>query len=104
MEWGTDLELTTRHQMVPQAARVWANDMENIPVFFALCGLAIDLETAAGPNVWLSIVFTAAKLLHTWAYLARVQPLRTVLYGIGVICLLGFCVVVTARVVIFFAL
>ncbi|MBF8645770.1 MAPEG family protein [Pseudomonas pudica] len=91
-------------QMVPQAARVWANDMENIPVFFALCGLAIDLETAAGPNVWLSIVFTAAKLLYTWAYLARVQPLRTVLYGIGVICLLGFCVVVTARVVSFFAL
>ncbi|MEN5216882.1 MAPEG family protein [Pseudomonas pudica] len=111
MEWGTDLELTTRHQHSPlhwpngpQAARVWANDMENIPVFFALCGLAIALETAAGPNVWLSIVFTAARVLHTWAYLARVQPLRTVLYGIGVICLLGFCVVVTARVVSFFAL
>lgn len=83
---------------VARAARVWANDLENIPAFFALCGLAIALETAAGPNVWLSIVFTVARVLHTWAYLAGLQPWRTVFYGIGVICLLGLCVVVTARV------
>lgn len=88
---------------VARAARVWANDLENIPAFFALCGLAIALDTAPGPNVWLSIVFTFARSLHTWAYLAGVQPWRTVFYGIGVVCLLGFCVVIAAKVVSSFA-
>lgn len=83
---------------VARAARVWANDLENIPAFFALCGLAIALGTAEGANAGLSIVFTLARVLHTWAYLAEVQPWRTVFYGIGVVCLVGFCVIITARV------
>lgn len=45
---------------VARGAVVWANDLENIPVFFALCGLAIALGTAEGPNAGLSIVFTLA--------------------------------------------
>ncbi|WP_087500808.1 MAPEG family protein [Pseudomonas sp. SID14000] len=89
---------------VARAAKVWANDLENIPAFFALCGLAIALDTAVGPNAWLSIVFTLARVLHTWAYLAGAQPWRTVLYGIGVVCLLGLCVIITARVVNAFVL
>lgn len=88
---------------VARAARVWANDLENIPAFFALCGLAIALGTAEGPNAGLSIVFTLARVLHTWAYLAELQPWRTVFYGIGVVCLLGFCVIITARVMNSFA-
>ncbi|AVD95209.1 glutathione metabolism protein [Pseudomonas sp. SWI36] len=83
---------------VIRAAKVWANDLENIPMFFALGGLAVALEAATLPVLWLSVVFTVARVLHTLAYLRGLQPWRTLFYGIGVICLLGFCLVITARI------
>ncbi|AYG45473.1 MAPEG family protein [Pseudomonas sp. Leaf58] len=88
-------QLAERPQ-VARAGRVWANDLENIPAFFALGGLAIALDAPAAVSAWLSIVFTLTRVLHTCAYLAGVQPWRTVCYGVGVLCLLGFCVVITA--------
>lgn len=83
---------------VIRAAKVWANDLENIPAFFALGGLAIALDAAAQPTVWLSIAFTLARVLHTLAYLLRLQPWRTLFYAIGAVCLLGFCTLITARI------
>ncbi|MND76719.1 MAPEG family protein [compost metagenome] len=83
---------------VIRAAKVWANDLENIPMFFALGGLAVALEAATLPVLWLSVVFTVARVLHTLAYLRGLQPWRTLFYGIGVICLLGFCLLITARI------
>lgn len=83
---------------VIRAAKVWANDLENIPLFFALGGLAVALEAATLPVLWLSVVFTVARVLHTLAYLRGLQPWRTLFYGIGVICLLGFCSLITARI------
>ncbi|MDD2004810.1 MAPEG family protein [Pseudomonas putida] len=83
---------------VIRAAKVWANDLENIPMFFALGGLAVALEAVTLPVLWLSVVFTVARVLHTLAYLRGLQPWRTLFYGIGVICLLGFCLVITARI------
>lgn len=74
---------------VARGAKVWLNDLENIPVFFELGGLAIVLEAPTAATVWLSGVFTAARVMHTVAYLAGVQPWRTVSYGVGVVCLLG---------------
>jgi uncharacterized MAPEG superfamily protein len=82
---------------VIRAAKVWANDLENIPLFFALGGLAVALEAATLPVLWLSVVFTVARVLHTLVYLRGLQPWRTLFYGIGVICLLGFCSLITAR-------
>ncbi|MNC30688.1 MAPEG family protein [compost metagenome] len=83
---------------VIRAAKVWANDLENIPMFFALGGLAVALEAATLPVLWLSVVFTVARVLHTLAYLRGLQPWRTLFYGIGVICLMGFCLLITARI------
>ncbi|HDS1695303.1 MULTISPECIES: MAPEG family protein [Pseudomonas] len=83
---------------VIRAAKVWANDLENIPMFFALGGLAVALEAATLPVLWLSTVFTVARVLHTLAYLRGLQPWRTLFYGIGVICLLGFCSLIAAKI------
>ncbi|BAN55038.1 MULTISPECIES: MAPEG family protein [Pseudomonas] len=88
----------TERPEVIRAAKVWANDLENIPAFFALGGLAIALDTAAQPTVWLSIAFTLARVLHTLAYLLGVQPWRTLFYAIGAVCLLGFCALITASI------
>ncbi|WP_020192199.1 MAPEG family protein [Pseudomonas putida] len=64
----------------------------------ALGGLAVALEAATLSVLWLSVVFTVARVLHTLAYLRGLQPWRTLFYGIGVICLLGFCLLITARI------
>lgn len=82
---------------VLRAARAWANDLENIPLFFALCGLAIALDASPTLCAWLSTLFTFARVLHTVAYLAGVQPWRTVFYGVGILCLLGLSAIVTAK-------
>ncbi len=74
---------------VIRASRAWANDLENIPAFFALGGLAIALNAPAPVTASLSIVFTVARVLHTLAYLKGIQPWRTVCYGVGIFCLLG---------------
>lgn len=83
---------------VLRAGRAWANDLENIPLFFVLGGLALALEGSPAAIAWLSIVFTAARVLHTLAYLAGVQPWRTVFYGAGVLCLFGFAVLILSAV------
>jgi uncharacterized MAPEG superfamily protein len=84
---------------VTRAARVWANDLESIPAFFALGGLAVAMNAHACITAWLSVLFTVARVLHTWAYLKGVQPWRTIFYGVGILCLLGFCTTITINVV-----
>ncbi|WP_375164297.1 MAPEG family protein [Shewanella baltica] len=37
--------------------------------------------------VWPFLVFTAARYLHTLFYLCGIQPWRTVVYAVGVICM-----------------
>ena len=84
---------------VTRAARAWANDLESIPAFFALGGVAVAMSAHASTTALLSVVFTVARVLHTLAYLNGVQPWRTVFYGVGILCLLGFCVMITINVV-----
>ena len=84
---------------VTRAARAWANDLESIPAFFALGGVAVAMSAHASTTALLSVVFTVARVLHTLAYLNGVQPWRTVFYGVGILCLLGFCVMISINVV-----
>ncbi|MBI6954616.1 MAPEG family protein [Pseudomonas sp. B21-023] len=74
---------------VTRAAQAWRNDLENIPMFIALAGLAVALDAPAASTAWLSGMFTVARVLHTVTYLARLQPWRTLSYGVGVLCLIG---------------
>ncbi|TFY89143.1 MAPEG family protein [Pseudomonas kairouanensis] len=74
---------------VVRAAKAWANDLENIPLFFVLGGLCVVMQGDSATTVWLFAVFTLARVVHTVTYLMRWQPWRTVAYGTGVIGLLG---------------
>lgn len=74
---------------VGRASKAWANDLENIPVFFALGGLCVALQTPAVATAWCFGGFTLARLVHTLTYLAGWQPWRTLAYGLGVVCLFG---------------
>ncbi|MDF0731549.1 MAPEG family protein [Pseudomonas entomophila] len=89
----------TERPEVARAEQAWRNDLENIPMFVALAGLAVALEAPAGVTLCLSVVFTAARLVHTLTYLARLQPWRTLSYAVGVLCVLGLAGVVIGCVV-----
>ncbi|MBV4508374.1 MAPEG family protein [Pseudomonas sp. BW13M1] len=79
---------------VMRAMQAWRNDLENIPMFLALGGLAVVLEAPAVMTAWLSGVFTVARVSHTVTYLAGIQPWRTVSYGVGLLCLIGLAALV----------
>lgn len=83
---------------VERGARAWRNDLENIPIFFALGGLAIALDSPAMTSAWLYGLFTCARIMHSLTYLAGVQPWRTLSYAVDVLCLIGLAVMVMARV------
>jgi glutathione S-transferase len=72
---------------VQRAARAWLNDLENIPVFLGLGVAYIWAGASPGWAVWLFLVFTGARYLHTLFYLAGIQPWRTVAYAVGVACM-----------------
>ncbi|MGB4487900.1 MAG: MAPEG family protein [Pseudomonas veronii] len=74
---------------VGRAARAWANDLENIPLFFVLGGLCVVAGTASVATGVLFGVFTLARVAHTLMYLMECQPWRTLAYGVGVACLIG---------------
>ncbi|QXH55108.1 MAPEG family protein [Pseudomonas maumuensis] len=90
--WPAELPQVTR------ATQAWRNDLENIPLFLALSGLAVALETPLTPSAWLMGLFTVARILHTATYLASIQPWRTVSYALGVVCLIGLAALVIEAV------
>lgn len=84
------LGLEAANEELPQvrrAAQAWLNDLENIPIFLALGVAYIWVEASPGLAVWLFSVFTVARYLHTLFYLYGIQPWRTVVYVIGILCM-----------------
>ena len=77
---------------VAHALRIQRNDLENIPLFFAI-GLVYVL-TGASPlgAVAYCWTFTIARILHTVAYTWNLQPWRAIFWGIGILALLGMIV------------
>lgn len=68
---------------VAHALRIQRNDLENIPLFFAV-GLIYVLSGASstGASILFSI-FTLARVAHTLAYMWRLQPARAICFVIG---------------------
>ena len=83
---------------VSRAAKAWANDLENIPLFFVLGGLCLALDTDGQVTAMLLCLFTGARVMHTLMYLGGWQPWRTMAYGVGLACLLAMAGLVTARI------
>lgn len=91
-EDATFFNRPTRSEELPQVVRAtqaWANDLENIPLFFVLAGLCVVLEGSSVVIAWLFCGFTLARVAHTVTYLMGWQPWRTVAYAVGTLCLSG---------------
>lgn len=86
--------LTQELPQVQRASKAWGNDLENIPLFFVLGGLAVVLQTTADANIALFYTFTAARVAHTLMYLGSWQPWRTLAYVVALVCLLTIATLV----------
>jgi uncharacterized MAPEG superfamily protein len=80
------------HPAVAHALRIQRNDLENIPLFFAI-GLIYVLSgaSALGAAAY-SWTFTVARVAHTIVYTYHLQPWRAICYGIGYLAILGMAV------------
>ncbi|MDP1976106.1 MAPEG family protein [Undibacterium sp.] len=69
--------------LVQRCARVWRNDVENLPLFLALaiCYVLLGAEQSAAN--WLFGSYVVIRYLHTLIYLRGMQPLRTIMYLSG---------------------
>jgi len=83
---------------VQRAGKAWANDLENIPLFFVLGGLCLALDADGQLAPGLFCLFTSARVMHTLMYLGGWQPWRTIAYGLGLACLLAMAGLVAARI------
>jgi uncharacterized MAPEG superfamily protein len=73
---------------VARALRIQRNDLENIPLFFAI-GLIYVLSGASVTGVLIFCgLFTAARVIHTFVYAKGIQPARAICFGIGALCTL----------------
>lgn len=83
---------------VQRAAKAWANDLENIPIFLLLGVAYVQLGLSASAAPWLFGLFVAARYAHTLCYLAGLQPWRTIAYSVGIGCTLWISVMILGSV------
>ena len=84
--------------------RAHRNDLENIPIFLitALLFMCANLSPVRG--IWCLRIFTAARILHTVAYLNEFSKPRALCFATGATCtvVLGVSVLLsTARAGVF---
>jgi len=77
---------------VAHALRIQRNDLENIPLFFAIGLVYIFCRASPLSTIVLCWTFTLARIAHTIAYTWNLQPWRAIFYGIGTLALLGMIV------------
>lgn len=91
---------TVELPQVVKAQQAWLNDLESIPLFWVLGGLCIFLNTDYLTTKWVFIIFTFSRVLHTFTYLASMQPWRTISYIVGILCLFVMAIKITETVIL----
>lgn len=91
---------TVELPQVVKAQQAWLNDLESIPLFWVLGGLCIFLNTDYLTTKWVFIIFTFSRVLHTFTYLASMQPWRTISYIVGILCLFVMAIKITEKVIL----
>ena len=89
---GASLVEGAEHPETARVARAHRNLNESLPIFFAL-GLIYVLAGANPMGAKICFIgFTAARVLHSIAYLNALQPWRTIFYVLGALSLTGLAV------------
>jgi uncharacterized MAPEG superfamily protein len=72
--------------------RLHRNDLENILPFFTVGLIFVLMGASAFAAQTYFYTFTGARIVHTIAYIAKLQPWRTVAFAIGMFCIVGMLV------------
>lgn len=72
-------------ELVQRCARVWRNDVENLPLFLALALTYVLLGGELSSANWLFGSYVLIRYLHTIVYLRGLQPWRAILYLSGML-------------------
>jgi uncharacterized MAPEG superfamily protein len=82
---GTKDKPLQRSKDLVRAQRVIMNDLENIPISLIalwMAGVACT-EDSATQVIWLTQLFTAARLAHTASYFMGITLIRSVVFMVG---------------------
>lgn len=79
---------------VLRAGRAWLNDLENIPAFWALGWVYIVADASPSMAPWLFMIFTGARVVHTWCHINALQPWRALTFFAGLFVLLMMSVMI----------
>ncbi|MFZ6731236.1 MAPEG family protein [Undibacterium sp. Ji42W] len=82
--------------LVQRCARVWRNDVENLPLFLALALTYTLLGGGLSSANWLFGSYVLIRYLHTIVYLRGLQPWRAMLYLSG----MAVCWVIAIRILL----
>jgi len=101
---ATGNETTTENKLVETAKRwerIVGNDVENIPIALVIMWSCASIVTTDEtlPFLIYAIMFTVARVLHTFCYAYGIQPFRTLCFAIGFIMV--FCMAFTTLAVVF---
>ena len=83
---------------VQRAARAWLNDLENIPAFWALGWVYILVDAPALAAPWLFMIFTVARIVHTYCHINALQPWRALAFFAGLLMMLVMSVMILTAI------
>lgn len=81
-------ETRSGHPLVQRLLAIHRNDVENIPLFFAIGALYVLAAPSPVAANWILGGYTATRLLHTLSYLFGWQPWRSISFDVGAVMLL----------------
>ena len=77
---------------VAHALRIQRNDLENIPLFFAIGLIYVLLGYSHFAVAFWCWTFTLARLAHTYCYMHHLQPGRAISFVVGAIATVAMIV------------
>ena len=85
-------DVAQEHPEVLRMLRMHRNDLENILPFFTVGLIFVLMGVSAFSAQVYFYTFTGARIVHTIAYVARLQPWRTMAFVLGMLCMVGMLV------------
>jgi glutathione S-transferase len=80
------------HPSVTRLHRAHRNAIENLLPFFVIGGLYVASGASQRGAMAYFATFTVARWLHSFFYLAGIQPWRTIAFVVGTLAILGMLV------------
>ncbi len=83
--FGSGKPVAEDSPVVQRATMAWRNDLENIPIFLLLAWVYIFLKAWPTGAAFYLVTFTVARIVHSYALINAMQPLRFIAYLVGIL-------------------